>query len=70
MIYKIFFLLSFFFLITGIILFVFEKVNFKNPLDFKIEKENFKFYFPLGTSIIVSIILTIVLNIILRIFKR
>ncbi|MEO0237732.1 MAG: DUF2905 domain-containing protein [candidate division WOR-3 bacterium] len=70
MIYRILFLLSFFFLITGIIFFLFEKINFKNPLDFKIEKENFKFYFPLGTSILVSIILTIILNIVLKIFKR
>jgi len=45
-------------------------MNFRNPLDFKIEKENFKFYFPLGTSIIVSIFLTIILNIIFRFFKR
>lgn len=68
--YKILFLLSFFFLITGIIFFLFEKINFKNPFDFKIEKENFRFYFPLGTSIIVSIILTILLNIVFRIFRR
>ncbi|MDI6699865.1 MAG: DUF2905 domain-containing protein [bacterium] len=70
MIYRIFFLLSIFFLITGVIFFLFEKINFKNPLDFKIERENFKFYFPLGTSIIVSIVLTIILNIIFRFFKR
>lgn len=70
LIYKILFLLSFLFLVIGIMFFLFEKINFKNPLDFKIEKENFKFYFPLGTSIIISIILTIILNIILIIFKR
>ncbi|MEO0288266.1 MAG: DUF2905 domain-containing protein [candidate division WOR-3 bacterium] len=70
LIYKVLFLLSFFFLITGIIFFILEKINFKNPFDFKIERENFKFYFPLGTSIIVSVILTIILNIILRIFKK
>jgi len=70
LIYKIFFILSLFFLITGVIFFLFEKMNFRNPLDFKIEKENFKFYFPLGTSIIVSIFLTIILNIIFRFFKR
>lgn len=70
LIYKIFFILSLFFLITGVIFFLFEKMNFRNPLDSKIEKENFKFYFPLGTSIIVSIFLTIILNIIFRFFKR
>ncbi len=31
------------------------------PLDFKIEKENFRFYFPVGTSITVSLLLTILL---------
>ncbi len=29
------------------------------PLDFKVERENFKFYFPLGTSILLSIILSL-----------
>lgn len=28
------------------------------PLDFKYEKENFKFYFPFGTSILISILLS------------
>ncbi len=31
------------------------------PLDFKIEKENFHFYFPLGTSVTVSVLISIVL---------
>jgi hypothetical protein len=31
------------------------------PLDFRIEKENFSFYFPLGTSIVLSIILSMIL---------
>ncbi len=29
------------------------------PLDFKVERENFKFYFPLGTSILLSIALSL-----------
>ncbi len=29
------------------------------PLDFKVERENFKFYFPLGTSIVLSIVLSL-----------
>jgi hypothetical protein len=32
---------------------------FRLPGDIVIEKENFKFYFPISTSIIVSIMLTI-----------
>jgi len=33
------------------------------PGDIRIERGNFKFYFPLVTMIIVSILLTIILNI-------
>ena len=36
----------------------------KLPGDIKIERENFIFYFPLGTSIILSIILSIIFIII------
>ncbi|MGQ9805825.1 MAG: DUF2905 domain-containing protein [Chlorobiales bacterium] len=31
------------------------------PLDFKVERENFKFYFPLGTSILLSIVLSLLI---------
>ena len=30
------------------------------PLDFHYQRDNFHFYFPLGTSILISVILTIV----------
>ncbi|MCC7123728.1 MAG: DUF2905 domain-containing protein [Acidobacteria bacterium] len=36
------------------------------PGDIVIERENFRFYFPIATSIIVSIILTIVLSLFRR----
>jgi Protein of unknown function (DUF2905) len=36
------------------------------PGDIAIERGNTKFYFPLGTSIVVSLVLTIVLNLIIR----
>jgi hypothetical protein len=29
------------------------------PLDFHYERDNFRFYFPLGTSILVSLLLTL-----------
>jgi len=32
---------------------------YNNPLDFTYKKENFSFYFPLGTSIILSIIFSL-----------
>jgi DUF2905 family protein len=36
------------------------------PGDIAIERKNFTFYFPLGTSIALSVVLTIVLNLFLR----
>jgi hypothetical protein len=30
------------------------------PLDFHYQRENFSFYFPLGTSILISIILSLI----------
>lgn len=40
------------------------------PGDIRIEGENGSFYFPLGSSILVSILLTIVLNIIIRLIRK
>jgi len=31
------------------------------PFDIKIEKNNFRFYFPIGTSIILSILMSLIL---------
>ncbi len=36
------------------------------PLDIRIEKENFRFYFPVGTSILLSILLSLVMYVINR----
>ncbi len=49
---------------VGLLFFLFSRTDmfswFGNlPLDFKVERENFKFYFPLGTSILLSIILSL-----------
>ena len=40
------------------------------PGDIRIERENFSFYFPLASSILISIALTVILNVILRMFKK
>ncbi|MCB9418509.1 MAG: DUF2905 domain-containing protein [Ardenticatenaceae bacterium] len=40
------------------------------PGDIRIERENFKLYFPLATMILLSVIGSIVLNILIRIFRR
>jgi hypothetical protein len=36
------------------------------PLDFRFERNNFGFYFPLGTSIVISIILTIIVRLLTK----
>jgi hypothetical protein len=36
------------------------------PGDISIQRKNFRFYLPLGTSILVSVILTLLLNLFLR----
>jgi len=38
------------------------------PGDIRIEKENFRFYFPLTTMIIVSLLLTLIINIIKKLW--
>lgn len=40
------------------------------PGDIRIERENFRLYFPLTTMILLSVIGSIILNIIIRIFRR
>ena len=58
--------------ILGGLLLLFSKVPFigKLPGDIIIKKENFTFYFPIASGIIISIVLTIILNIIVRFFIR
>lgn len=36
------------------------------PGDIAIQRKNFRFYFPLGTSILISLVLTVILNLFLR----
>lgn len=36
------------------------------PLDFHIQRDNFSFYFPLGTSILISLVLTLILSLLGR----
>ncbi|HET7118061.1 MAG TPA: DUF2905 domain-containing protein [Hanamia sp.] len=57
--------------LAGIIIYFFHdyfKWVGKLPGDIRIEKGNFRFYFPLVTMIIVSIVITILINIFKRFF--
>ncbi len=50
-------------ILLGLVLLLFQKTPFlgKLPGDILIRRENFTFYFPLATSIIISIIISLVL---------
>ena len=53
--------------LLGVVLTFAPKIPFlgKLPGDIHIEKENFHFYFPIATSILVSVLVTIVLHLFL-----
>jgi hypothetical protein len=56
---------------AGVIIYFFhDKLNWlgKLPGDIRIEKENFRFYFPITTMIIISVLLTVLINIIKKFF--
>jgi len=60
-----------FIVLAGIVIYFFHdyfKWIGKLPGDIRIEKENFRFYFPLATMIVVSIVITILINIFKKIF--
>jgi len=57
--------------VVGILIYFFyDKLNWlgKLPGDIRVEKENFRFYFPITTMIIISIALTVLINIIKKFF--
>ena len=39
------------------------------PLDIRIEKKNYRFYFPIGSSLLLSIILSLIMAIINKFFR-
>jgi len=49
--------------VVGLLITYLPKIPFlgKLPGDFSIERENFKFYFPLATSILISVLLSLLL---------
>ena len=58
-------------IVIGIVIYFFhDKLNWlgKLPGDIRIEKENFRFYFPITTMIIISVVLTLLINIFKKFF--
>jgi uncharacterized protein HemY len=58
--------------LSGLFFMLAGKIPFlgKLPGDIVIKKENFTFYFPLVTFLLISIILTVIINIILRLINK
>ncbi|NBC82351.1 MAG: DUF2905 family protein [Bacteroidetes bacterium] len=58
-------------IIIGVIMYLGgNKLNwlFRLPGDIRIEKENFRFYFPVTSMIIISIVLTLIIQLLKRFF--
>jgi hypothetical protein len=58
-------------ILLGVIIYFFhDRLNWigRLPGDIRIEKENFKFYFPITTMILFSLVLTVIVQIIRKIF--
>ena len=54
-------------IVIGVLIyFLHDKLHWigRLPGDIRIEKENFRFYFPIVTMIVISLVLTIVINLI------
>jgi len=55
--------------VVGLMIYFFhDKLHWigRLPGDIRVEKENFRFYFPITTMILVSLLLTLIINIIKR----
>ena len=58
-------------ILIGIIIYFFhDKLHWvgRLPGDIRIEKENFRFYFPITTMIIISLVIAIIIQIVKKIF--
>ena len=57
---------------VGLLLMLYDKIPFlgKLPGDISIRKENFQFYFPLTTSIVLSVVLSLIMWLISLLYKK
>ena len=57
--------------IVGVLIYFFhDKLNWlgKLPGDIRVERDNFHFYFPITTMIVISVILTLLINLFRKFF--
>jgi hypothetical protein len=60
-----------FIILIGVVIYFFhDKLNWigRLPGDIKIEKENFRFYFPITTMILFSLIISLIVQLIKKLF--
>jgi len=60
-----------FIVLVGFIVYFFgDKLHWigRLPGDIRVERENFRFYFPITTMILLSLLLTVIINLIKRFF--
>ncbi len=70
---KVFMLIGIVLLVLGLLLTFFEKLPLglgRLPGDIMIKKDNFTFYFPLGTSIILSVVLSLLLTLLFSLLRK
>ena len=60
---KVMILIGVLLILVGLVILVFPRLPFvgKLPGDILLKKENYTFYFPLATSIVISIIISLIL---------
>ncbi|MGC8767227.1 MAG: DUF2905 domain-containing protein [Brevinematia bacterium] len=57
--------------LVGFLLILLSKIDFRGlPGDIYVKKDNFVFFFPIVTSLVLSILLSIVLSILFSIFRK
>jgi len=68
---KFLILIGVFLILFGLLFTFWDKVPLlgKLPGDIIIQKGDFRFFFPLATSVVISLILTILLNFVFRLFR-
>lgn len=61
-----------FIIVVGLLVTFWDKIPYlgKLPGDIFVQKGNFRFFFPIVTSIILSLVLTVVINVILRLIGK
>jgi len=68
---KIIIIIGIIIVLAGVIVYFFhDRLNWigRLPGDVRMEKENFRFYFPITTMIVLSLLLTLIVQIIKRFF--